>query len=87
MELIESVKESAIRHLSVTEGVDLEITSNLTSSGQVDAVLECLAHSYLGSKYVIQRKDMLLRLTDSFQGRHRSDIVEIGKASDYIGGN
>lgn len=81
MEILRTVKEQAIDHLTVTEGDELDITCNITSSEQVLIVLESEAHSALWSRYIPQCTERLLRLTNSVGGRHRSDLVEIAKSS------
>lgn len=81
MEILRTVKEQAIDHLTVTEGNELDITCNITSSEQVLIVLESEAHSALWSRYIPQCTERLLRLTNSVGGRHRSDLVEIAKSS------
>jgi len=81
MEILRTVKEQAIDHLTVTEGDELDITCNLTSSEQALIVLESEAHSALWSRYIPQCTERMLRLTNSFNGRHRSDLVEIARAS------
>lgn len=80
MEILKGLKEQCVDKLSFTGGKELEMTSFLTSGNQVRAILECHAHSYLGSRYVRDRCEVLERLTCSFQGRHRTDLVEIGKS-------
>lgn len=81
--MLKTLKETAIDKLSATEGKELDISANLTDPGQFDAILESHAHSHLGSKYVIDRCDLLKRLTNSYQGRYRSDIVQIGQTPEY----
>ncbi len=80
--IVKTLKESALDKLSATGGKELDISANLTDPGQFEAILESHAHSQLGSTYVIERCDLLKRLTNSYGGRFRSDIVEIGKAPD-----
>lgn len=80
---LKTVKEQAIDHLSVTDGSELDITCNLTSSQQMQIVLESEAHTMLGCSYVKQYTERMLRLTNSFGARHRQDIVEIAKASRF----
>lgn len=69
--------------MSVTEGKELDNTCNLTSASQLKIVLESEAHSILGSSYMDKTTERLLRLTNSYMARHRSDIVEIAKASRF----
>lgn len=83
MQELKTVKEQAIDHLAITEGEELDISCNLTSSEQMHIILESEAHSVLGSIYNQRTTARLLRLTNSFGARHRSDIVEIAKASRF----
>jgi hypothetical protein len=83
MQELKTVKEQAIDHLAVTEGNELDITCNLTSSQQLQIVLESEAHTVLGCTYVRQYTERMLRLTNSYNARHRQDIVEIAKASRF----
>lgn len=82
MQIIKTLKEVALDKLSATEGVELDLTANLTNSEQFRAIMESHAHSHLGSDYITGRVDLLKRLTCSYEGRHRSDIVAIGKGFD-----
>lgn len=83
MQELKTVKEQAIDHLSTIDGKELDISCNLTSSEQLQIVMESEAHSVLGCRYVSTTTERLLRLTNSFGARHRSDIVEIAKASRF----
>lgn len=65
--------------LCVTEGEALDMTANITDSRQFAAILESHAHSELGSTYVRRRIELLERLTCAYKGRHRSDLVAIGR--------
>lgn len=85
MELLKTLKETAIDSLSATEGKELDISSNLTGPNQIDAILESHAHSHLGSTYVIDRCDLMKRLTNSYMGRFRSDIIAIASGPEFIG--
>lgn len=85
-ELIKTVKEQAIDHLVITEGNELDISCNITSSEQVLIVLESEAHKVLGSQYIQHCTERMLRLTNSYMARHRQDLVEIAKSSK-IGGD
>ncbi len=85
MQEFRTVKEQALDHLSTTEGDELDLTCNLTSSHQLEIVLESEAHTMLGSRFVQSVTQRMLRLTGGFQGRHRQDIVEIAKAKGAPG--
>ena len=83
VQIIKTLKETAVDKLSATEGKELDISANLTSADQFAVILESHAHSHLGSTYVIERCDLLKRLTNSYHGRFRTDIVEIGKTPEF----
>lgn len=83
MQELKTVKEQAIDHLSTTEGSELDISCNLNSAQQLQLVLESEAHTILGSTYIQMTTERMLRLTNSYGARHRSDIVEIAKASRF----
>lgn len=80
---IQGLRDKIVSKLSQTEGKELEISCNLTSNKQIDLFVEEMALSYLGSSYITQRADMLKRLTCSYQGRARTDLVEIGKTPEF----
>lgn len=82
---IEQTKDTVVKYLTRTEGKELEITSNLTSSSQVAAALEGLVASRLGSETGKEEYQMLLRLTISWRGRGREDLTGIGKAPEIAG--
>lgn len=79
---IKTIKEQAIDHLSTVEGKELDMSCNLTSSRQLEIVLESEAHTVLGSVYVDRKTERMLRLTNGFMARHRQDIVEIAKSKE-----
>lgn len=79
---IQQTRDAVVDKLTSVAGVELEITANLTSSGQMGAVLEGYIARQLNSRYGIERYQMLLRLTDSWQGRCRDDLTGIGKTPD-----
>lgn len=79
-----TLKELAIQNLSAETGRPLEITANLTSPAQIGLVMETFAHAQLGSKYVIQRMELLLRMTKAVGGRHRTDVVELSKGPELV---
>lgn len=83
MQELKTLKEQAIEHLAVTKGDELDISCNLTTNGQLKIVMEAEAHTALGSSYVRQYTERMLRLTNSYMARHRQDIVEIAKASRF----
>lgn len=80
-DILKGLKEISLDKLSVTGGKELDITSCFTSGDQIEFVMEAMAHSYLGSRYITERKELLERLTCSYGGRHRTDVVDIGKSN------
>ena len=82
---IKQTKDVCVEKLTATDGVELEITANLTSSSQLAAVLEGHIATALNSKYGQSKYRMLLRLTNSWQGRCRDDLTGIGKTPEMQG--
>jgi hypothetical protein len=82
---IKQSKDVCIDKLTSTTGVDLEITANLTSQGQIAAVLQGYVCAALNSRYGVAQYQMLLRLTDSWRGRCRDDLTGIGKVPEVQG--
>lgn len=79
---IKTLKDRCVDALQYTTGELLQISANLQSTQQFAVVLEAHAHSVLGSKYVPQRAETMLRLSDSYKGKMRDDIVKIGSGSN-----
>lgn len=82
---IKQTRDVCVEKLTQTEGKALEITANLKSTGQVDAILQGYIDKALGSKYGVEKMEMLLRLSDSMGGRTRDDLVAIGTTRDIMG--
>lgn len=82
---IKQSKDVCIDKLTSTEGHDLEITANLTSQGQLTAVMQGYVSIALGSRYGTKQYQMLLRMTDSWRGRCRDDLTGIGKVPEVQG--
>lgn len=82
MDILKDFQEVCLDKLTVTEGKELEIAANITSAKQLDLVLmgNVYGQNGLRSRYFETQKDSMLRLTCSFEGRCRTDIVEIGKS-------
>jgi len=80
VEILKGLKEQTLDRLSVVGGKELDLTANLSSLDQMEVILECHAHAYLGSEYVKDKCELLERLTASYQGRHRQDLVDVGKS-------
>jgi len=87
MEMIKEFKEVCLDKLSVTDGPDLEMMANITSSSQFDLILMggIYGEQGLRSQYFGGQQDRCLRLTVSHMGRGRSDVVEIGKSEKIPG--
>lgn len=89
MEILKGLKEQTLDRLSATHGEELNLTANLTSGRQMKYIMQSHAHQYLGSAYVRDRCELLQRLTCSYNGRHRTDLVDVGKSGgkdDLFGG-
>lgn len=82
VQIVKDFQEVCLDKLTVTRGEPLEMTANITSPKQLDLVRmgNVYGEHGLRSRYFETQKDSLLRLTCSYQGRCRSDIVEIGKS-------
>lgn len=85
MDIIKGLKEQTLDKLSVVAGKELDLTANLTSLDQMEVILECHAHAYLGSEYVKDKCELLERLSASYMGRHRQDVVDVGKSGFNTG--
>lgn len=83
VQIIQTLKETALDKLGATEGEDLDISCNLTSSRQADAIMEAHAHQSLGCEYVKGRVDLLKRLTKSYQSRYTDQVVQIGASPEW----
>lgn len=84
---IQGLRDKIVDRLSATSGEQLEITCNITSNKQIDLFVEEMALNYLGSGYIKFRGDMMKRLTNSYQGKARNDLVEIGRTPEFKVGN
>ena len=82
---IKQSKDVCIDHLCSTEGPDLEIMANITSSAQIAAVMQGYIGEALNSQYRVNRCMKLLRLTVSNKARGRDDLAGIGKVADIQG--
>ena len=83
---IQQSKDICIEKLTSTEGYDIEILANLTSSGQIAAIMEGHVAHKIGSRYQVDKTERLLRVSCSWQGRARDDLTGIGKTSDVVPG-
>lgn len=82
MEILKTLKEQCVDKLTETKGEALQIGCNISSGQQMSYILQSHAHSYLGSAYITSRCEMLERLTISYQGRGRTDLVDVGKSGN-----
>lgn len=80
--IAKQTKDICVEKLTSTEGKDLEIMANLTSPGQINAVMEGYIGMFFNSKFMENQYQMLLRLSVSWQGRGRDDLTGIGKTPD-----
>lgn len=83
---IQQSKDICIEKLTSTTGYDLEILSNVTSSGQIAAIMEGHISYFLNSKYGMAKIERLLRTSCSWQARARDDLTGIGKTADVVPG-
>lgn len=79
----ETLRDKIIGKLTATKGEELEITCNLTNQKQLALFMEEIGHRRLGSRYIIDRSEMFKRATNSYMGRTRTDLVEIGKTPEF----
>ena len=77
---IQQTMDTCVDHLTATEGGDLQIMANISNPSQMNAVMEGHLYAFLGSRYIPGRTELLLRLTVSYQGRGREDLVTIAKS-------
>ena len=82
VQIIKDFQEVCLDKLTATGGEELEISANITSPRQLDLVMMGNVYGAHGlrSRYFANQKDSMLRLTCSYQGRCRTDVVEIGKS-------
>lgn len=82
VEIIKDLAETCVDKITATEGKELQISAYLTDPDQIDMVLEGFLYGSAGlnSGYVPERNEQYLRLTCSFRGKLRDDVVAIGKA-------
>lgn len=82
---IQQSKDNCIDHLTVTQGAELEIMSNLVSASQIDTVIEGHICKAFGSDYGWDKCETLLRASVSWKGLGRQNITDIGKTPDMAG--
>ena len=85
MDELLSPRDKIVLKLTPTNGEELEIMCNITHAKQTDIFLEETGYTMLGSRYIIDRSNRLKRLTCSFQGKARNDLVEIGMTPEFRG--
>ena len=83
---IQQTRDNCIDHLTVVNGDELEIMSNLNTSGQIDTVIEGHICKFLGSEFGMDIYQTLLRCTVGWKGKGRDGIEAIGKTPDMMGG-
>ena len=82
---LKQTKDIAIDRLTSSSGELLEITSNITDREQITFVHTCMVGRRLGSRYMAQLGDMMLRMTIGWRGRGRDDIRDIAQSDKGTG--
>lgn len=82
---LKQTKDIAIDRLTSSSGELLEITSNITDREQITFVHTCMVGRRLGSRYMAQLGDMMLRMTIGWRGRGRDDIRDIAQSDKGVG--
>lgn len=67
-----------------TEGNKLEIMANLSTAGQIDAILEGRVTRWLGSKFGPDKAETFMRCSIGWRGRGRDGVELIGKTPDVM---
>lgn len=80
---IKQTKDVCVDKLTTTNGEILELTANIKSVDQIDQVMYGYVARALNSKFGAQESELLLRLTNSWQGRCRDDLTAIGKTPEF----
>lgn len=83
---LQQTKDICVEHLTVTDGLELEIMANLQSAGQIDVVTEGHLGLFFGSDFAVDYFRTLLRTSISLRGKGRDGIEGIGKTPDMAGG-
>lgn len=83
MDILKTFREIALEKISKTKGEELDISCNLTSSGQFGLIVESYAHGVLGSTYTSDEKDLYLRITKGYQANYTNDVVKIGMTPEF----
>ena len=78
VEVFQGLRDRIVDNLTKTRDEELEISTNITSSKQMDLFIEENALTWLGSKYARERANKMMRLANSWQGKERDDLVKIG---------
>lgn len=89
VEYIKELPEICVDNLMAVSGKKLEIMANIRHPAMVEMMMESYLYSEAGlnSPFVREQHEMLLRLTVGFDGRGRSDVVDIGKAPRFVSDN
>ena len=87
MDILQSLRDKIVDKLSQTKGENLEITTQITSSQQMELLIQSMGLEYLGSEYAKERANKMMRLACSWQGKSRSEFVEIGKTPEFKKGD
>lgn len=84
LELLQT-RDVCVDKLTTSHGEMLEMTANIKSVDQIDQVMYGYVARALNSKFGAQESELLLRLTNSWQGRCRDDLTTIGKTPEFQG--
>ena len=86
VEYIKELPEICVDNLMATSGKKLEIMANIRHPAMVDMIMESYLYgeSGLNSPFIRDQYEAILRLSIGYDGRGRSDVVEIGKAPRFV---
>lgn len=82
---IKQTKDTCVEHLTTTDGLELEIMSNLQSAGQIDLIVEGHLGLFFGSDFAADYFRTFLRSSVSIRGKGRDGVEAIGKTPDMAG--
>mgnify|MGYP003318197658 CR=1 FL=1 len=86
VEYIKELPEICVDNLMAVEGKKLELMANIRHHSMVEMMMESYLYgeSGLNSPFVREYNEMILRLSVGFDGRGRTDVVDIGKAPRFV---
>lgn len=86
-EFLQNLRDRIVDKLSQTEGQGLEVTTRIINEKQMGLYVESMALEHLGSEYAIERSNKMMRLSCSWQGASRTELVDIGKTPEFKKGD